>query len=88
MRKYTGFSLFIITSCVTFILSNVLSILSIIVLNSFIANEVNFSIMALSYNLNTLGIVFILEILIMIVSLIFPIIYLSKLKPIELINNN
>ena len=75
-------------TCVTFILSNVLSILSIIVLNSFIANEVNFSIMALSYNLNTLGIVFILEILIMIVSLIFPIIYLSKLKPIKLINNN
>ena len=71
----------------TFILSNTLTILLINVLNNFIAKEINFSIVTITYNFNTLGIVFAVEMLIMLISLIFPIIYLSKLKPIELINN-
>src|SRR5699024_7905968 len=48
----------------TFILSNTLTILLINVLNNFIAKEINFSIVTITYNFNTLGIVFAVEMLI------------------------
>jgi len=77
----------LIINLITFILSNGLTIIAINILNIFITKEINFYIEAIVFKPQTIMFIVIVEILVTIISLVLPIIILSKNKPHELINN-
>lgn len=76
----------IIISIFVFIISNLLTIGAIYFINSFIGNELGFYINLINYNPNTMLIILLLEILVIMISLIIPMIHLSKTKPIKLLS--
>ena len=75
-----------IIGIITFILANILAILSINIVNNYITKEVYFYLRPLVFNENTIFIILISIIGVILISLIIPIVHLSKKRPINLIN--
>ena len=76
----------LIIGIITFVLSNILAILSINIINNYITKEVYFYLRPLVFNENTIFIILISIIGVILISLIIPIVHLSKKRPINLIN--
>ena len=76
----------LIIGIITFVLSNILAILSINIINNYITKEVYFYLRPLVFNENTIFIILISIIGVILISLIIPIIHLSRKRPINLIN--
>ena len=76
----------LIIGIITFILANILAILSINIVNNYITKEVYFYLRPLVFNENTIFIILISIIGVILISLIIPIVHLSKKRPINLIN--
>lgn len=73
---------------ITFVLSNILTVVAINVINSFITREISFYLRPIVYEPSTIIVILVVQIIVTMISLVIPIIRLSKSKPIELINHN
>lgn len=75
----------LIIGIVTFVFANILTIISINIVNNYITKEVYFYLRPLVFNENTILLILISIIGVILISLIIPIIHLSKKRPINLI---